>query len=419
MQTTDLIQILALIFLIFLSGFFSSAETALVSYDRIRMRTLADDGNQRATRVLKITESSGNMLGTILVGNNIANLSASAVATSLALRHWGDLAVSIATGALTLLILILGEVGPKTIATLYADTLALAYSGLIGFLMVILSPIVKLVNGITHLLFLLLGIDSTQKNESYTEDELLTMVDASHEEGLIEPEEHEMIHNVFDFGDAKVRELMIPRNDLTYVYIHDSYQRIFSIFQETGYSRLPVFPEYEDTVLGILNIKDLFLKADPSSFSMEHLLREPYFTYEQKNAAELLMEMRQDRISMAIVLDEYGATAGIITLEDLLEEIVGEIRDEYDSDETDPITSIGPGQFLVSASLNLDDFAQAMELPLSSSDYDSIGGYILGILDHIPQVGESVTLEDGTFFEIKEMDNNRITVLFLQLPISS
>ncbi len=359
------------------------------------------------------------MLGTILVGNNIANLSASAVATSLALRHWGDLAVSIATGALTLLILILGEVGPKTIATLYADTLALAYSGLIGFLMVILSPIVKLVNGITHLLFLLLGIDSTQKNESYTEDELLTMVDASHEEGLIEPEEHEMIHNVFDFGDAKVRELMIPRNDLTYVYIHDSYQRIFSIFQETGYSRLPVFPEYEDTVLGILNIKDLFLKADPSSFSMEHLLREPYFTYEQKNAAELLMEMRQDRISMAIVLDEYGATAGIITLEDLLEEIVGEIRDEYDSDETDPITSIGPGQFLVSASLNLDDFAQAMELPLSSSDYDSIGGYILGILDHIPQVGESVTLEDGTFFEIKEMDNNRITVLFLQLPISS
>lgn len=415
-SASEITQIIILIILILLSAFFSSAETALTTCSKIKMKTLADGGDAKAKRVLRVTEEPGKLLSAILVGNNVVNLSASSLATSFVISHFGNTAVGIATGVLTLLILIFGEISPKTLASIYADRLALMYSGAIFVLLKILTPVVFVVNKLARGVLLLMRIDPDREQNTMTEDELRTIVDVSRDEGVIESEEHEMINNVFDFGDAQAKEVMVPRVDMTFADINSSYDELIDIFKEEHFTRLPVYEESTDNVVGILNMKDLLLCTDRAHFSVRDILREPYYTYEHKNTAELLIEMRQTRNSIAIVLDEYGATAGMITLEDLLEEIVGEIRDEYDEDEEDPMKKIGEQEYLVRGAMNLEDFGEALQIDLTSEDYDSVGGYLIGLLDHLPNVGESVTTSEGLFLRVEDMDKNRINEIYVRLP---
>ncbi len=416
LDSSDVIQLIIVIILLILSAFFSSAETALTTSNKIRLRSMAEEGNKRAKKVLEITDDSGKMLSAILIGNNIVNLSSASIATTLATKIFGNAGAGIATGILTILVLIFGEISPKTFATIHADNISLAYAGIISWLMKILTPAIFLINKLAMGFLILLRVDASNAQNTMTEDELRTIVDVSHEEGVIETEEREMINNVFDFGDAQAKEVMVPRIDMTFADINSTYQELLEIFRENKYTRLPVYEDSTDNVIGIINMKDLLLYEDKEQFSIRNILRKPYYTYEHKNTAELLIEMRKSSINIAIVLDEYGATAGLITLEDLLEEIVGEIRDEYDMDEEDPIQKISDSEYLVQGSLNLNDLCNMLNLELISEDYDTIGGYMIGLLDHLPSVGESIPTPEGVFLRVEDMEKNRINKIFMRIP---
>lgn len=417
MDAGDIAQIISLLVLLALSSFFSSSETALTTVNKIRMRTLSENGDKKAERVLHITNDSGKMLSAILIGNNIVNLSASSIATSLAIRYFGSVGAGIATGILTILILIFGEVTPKTMATLEADRLALKCAGVIEVIMFILTPAIFVINRLSMGVLLLLHIDPNASSKLMTEEELRTIVDVGQESGVIEHEERNMIHNVFDFGDSEAKEVMIPRIDMTFVQADSTYDELIDIFREDKFTRLPVYEESTDNVIGIINMKDLLLyDNDKEHFSIRDFLREPYFTFEHKNTADLFIEMRQSSISLAIVLDEYGVTAGLITLEDLLEEIVGEIRDEYDADEEDAITALNDREYMVLGSTHLDDVNDELGLHLESDDYDTIGGYCLGQLDHLPTKNEIILTDDNTLLKIARVDKNRIEQVYIKLP---
>lgn len=416
MTPGDIVQLIILIFLLLLSAFFSSSETALTTVNKIRMRTLSESGNKRADRVLRVTDDSGKMLSAILIGNNIVNLSASSLATSLAIHYFGNVGAGIATGILTFLILIFGEVTPKTLATIKADSIALAIAGFIDVLMKILTPVIFIINKLSMGLLFLLRINPKDGSQQMTEEELRTIVDVGQETGVIENEERNMIHNLFDFGDAEAKEIMIPRIDMTFVQVDATYQEVLDVFRQDMFTRLPVYEDTTDNVIGIINMKDFLLEQDDETFSVRSMLRDPYFTYEHKNTADLFLEMRKSSISLAIVLDEYGVTAGLITLEDLLEEIVGEIRDEYDADEEDDITQISDREFYVLGSANLDDVSDALGYSFESDDYDTIGGYCLGLLGHLPEKNEIIITDDNVLLRIDRMDKNRIERVYIKLP---
>ncbi len=416
MSPDDIIQLIVLVILLLLSAFFSSAETALTTFNRIRMRTLADEGNKRAARALAVTADSGKMLSAILIGNNVVNLSASSIATTLAMRLLGSVGAGIATGILTVLVLIFGEISPKTLATLHAETLAMAYAGIIRLIMTALTPVIAVINNLSILFLRLLRVDPKKSKDTLTEEELKTIVDVSHESGVIETEEREMIHNVFDFSDALAKEIMTPRIDMTFVKIDSTYREILEIYREDHYTRLPVYEATTDNVIGILNMKDLLLYEDIEHFSISNILREPFFTYEKKNTAELFLEMQTKSINLAIVLDEYGITAGMVTMEDLLEEIVGEIHDEYDANEQDLLTKISDTEYLAAGSMNLEDLCDELDIRLTSDDYDSIGGYFIGRCDHLPTEGEQILTEDQIRLTVTSVNKNRIKQLRIQLP---
>lgn len=406
---------LTLVILLGLSAFFSSAETALTTVNRIRIRNLAEAGDSRAITLTKVIDDQSKMLSAILIGNNIVNLSASSLTTTLALRLWDNKMVGVATGVLTLLILVFGEITPKTLATLSAETLSLRCAKIIYVLMVALTPVIFVVNRLSLGFLLLLHIDPNKKREAITEDELRTIVEVSHEEGVIESEEKKMINNVFDFGDSLAKDIMVPRIDMVFVNAEASYDELIEIFREEKYTRIPVYEETTDNVIGIINMKDFILLDDHENFSIRNYLRQPLYTYEFKKTAELMIEMRQTFNNIVIVLDEYGATAGLITLEDMLEEIVGEIRDEYDEDEEDSLVEVEPLQYLVEGSMKLDDLNDSLGLELESEDYDSIGGLVIGLLDHLPDEGEEVT-HKGVRLIVETVDKNRIDRIRMFLP---
>ncbi len=403
------IQLVIVLILLMLSAFFSSAETALTTVNKVRVRTLAENGDKRAAMVASVIENPGKMLSTILIGNNIVNLSASSLMTTLALRVFGSAAVGIATGVLTLLILVFGEITPKTMSTMYAEQISFAYAGVIHVLMIILTPVIFIVNKLSRGVLFILRVDPDKKQDPMTEDELRTIVEVSHEEGVIETEEKKMINNVFDFGDAVAKDVMVPRIDMIMVDVDASFSELMSLFQEERFTRIPVYEENTDNVIGIVNMKDfiLFDHEKEKNFSVRDYLREPLYTYEYKKTAELMLEMRKTFNNIAIVLDEYGATAGLITLEDMLEEIVGEIRDEYDQDEEDDVKKISADEYLVNGSAKLDDLNDRLGLSLESEDYDSLGGLMIGCLDHLPEEGEEVDYEN-LHLTAEKMDKNRI-----------
>lgn len=406
------IQFIVLIVLLLLSAFFSSAETSLITVNQIRMRSLADEGNKKAARVLKITSNSSKMLSAILIGNNIVNIFASSLATTITLQLWGNKFVSLATGILTLLVLIFGEITPKTIATSHAEKIAMAYSGVISLLIKVLTPVIFIVNKLANGFLFILGLDPSKKAASITEDELRTIVDVSHEEGVIEKEERQMIKNVFDFGDSQAKDVMIPRIDMTCISIDSRYDEIISVFRTDKYTRLPVYENSVDNVIGIINVKDLLLCEDKTSFNVRDILRKPYYTYEFKKTSELMEELKKTSNNFTIVIDEYGSTVGMITLEDLLEEIVGEIRDEYDGDEVDDIIKVNDTEYIFSGTARLNDIEEYIELPDietdHESDYDSISGFIIDSLKRLPVLGDEVTIGNLRFV-VEGCTKNRIT----------
>lgn len=414
MDTPGVIQLVVLFVLIILSGFFSSAETALTTVNRVRMRALEEEGNKRAAKVNKILDNYSKMLSTILVGNNIVNLSASSLATTLALRI--NLAVGIATGILTLVILIYGEIMPKTWAMLNAERISLVYSGIIYVLMLVLTPVIFIIDKLANIFMKLLRIDPNKKVNTMTETELKTYVDVSHEDGVIESEEREMIYNVFDFSDALAKDIMIPRINMVTVNVNASYEKVMNIFRESMYTRLPVYEDDKDNIIGLINIKDFILSQDKETFQIRNILRDAHYTYEYKKIADLMYEIREKTTSVTFVLNEYGATVGMITLEDLLEEIVGEIRDEYDADEAEYIQKVGERTYLVEGSMKLDDINDALDTDLESEDYDSIGGIIIECLDRLPEDQEEVTLKNGICLKVQGIDQNRISKVLMTLP---
>lgn len=416
MDTAAALQFLVLIILVLLSAFFSSAETALTTANKIKMKALSDEGDKKAKAVLAATEDSGKMLSAILIGNNIVNLSAASLVTTIALDLWGSAAVAVASGALTVIILIFGEITPKTLATIHADKIARAYAGTILFLMKLLTPVIFIINKLAGFVLMLMRVDSSAKAPAMTEHELRTIVDVSHEDGVIESEERQMIYNVFDFGDSLAKDIMVPRVDMVFLDVNSTYEEILEVFRREKFTRLPVYEGSTDNVVGVLNVKDLLGCDTSHGFDLHTILREPYFTYEYKNTSELMMEMRKDSINFTIVLDEYGATAGLITLEDLLEEIVGEIRDEYDKDEEELIREIGEREYIVEGSLKLDDLNNALSLSLDSEDYDSVGGYVIERLDHLPRAGEFIVDDNGIRMVVDSVQKNRIDKVHLYLP---
>lgn len=412
METSDIIQLVIVIILLSASAFFSSAETALMTSNKLRMRNLAENGNKRAAKVLKVTENTDKMLSAILIGNNIVNLTASSISTALTLKIFGSKLVGIATGILTFLILVFGEITPKNVASKNAEKMALAYIGVISFLVTLLTPVIFIVNTVAK--FVISIFNKNGDNNAVTEEELRAMVEYSHEEGVIENEEKKMIVNVVDFGDTVAGDIMVPRVDMVMVDEKSSYEEILQVFREERYTRIPVYEETPDNVIGILNVKDFLLIEDKENFVMKELLREPLYTYEYKKTSALMMDMRKTGANIVIVLDEYGITAGLITLEDMLEEIVGEIRDEFDADEDEGITKVSDLEYLIDGSTNLDDINDRIGLSLSSEEYESIGGLIMEKLGRLPVEGEIINF-DNIVLTVKKMDHARIEKVCLKL----
>lgn len=413
METSDIIQLVIVIILLSASAFFSSAETALMTSNKLKMRNLADNGNKRAAKVLKVTENTDKMLSAILIGNNIVNLTASSISTALTLKIFGSKLVGIATGILTFLILVFGEITPKNVASKNAENMALSYIGVISFLVTLLTPVIFIVNTVAKFVISIFNKNGDDNN-AVTEEELRAMVEYSHEEGVIENEEKKMIVNVVDFGDTVAGDIMVPRVDMVMVDEKSSYEEILQVFREERYTRIPVYEETPDNVIGILNVKDFLLIEDKENFVMKELLREPLYTYEYKKTSALMMDMRKTGANIVIVLDEYGITAGLITLEDMLEEIVGEIRDEFDADEDEGITKVSDLEYLIDGSTNLDDINDRIGLSLSSEEYESIGGLIMEKLGRLPVEGEIINF-DNIVLTVKKMDHARIEKVCLKL----
>ena len=417
MDASHIIQIIILVLLLALSAFFSSAETAYTSVNRIQLQLLAEEGtNKKAERALWILDHSQKMLSAILIGNNIVNLAASALLTTMTIELFGSVFVGLATGILTFLILIIGEITPKSIAVIKALDISVSYAKDVWIVMGLLTPVIFITEAIKTGIMRLFGIKNIEE-PPMTEDELKALVDVGYEEGAIENDEFKMINNIFSLDDLVAKDIMVQRIDMTFVHIGTTYEELMDIYRKYSYTRYPVYSETTDAVIGTINMKDLLMIDDPDeNFSVRQILREPHFTFEHKEVGNLLIEMLEQSINIIIVLDEYGATSGMITLEDILEEIVGEIHDEYDADEADPIKELHPGEYLIKGSTSLNDINEELGTSLESEEYDSLGGYLIEHLDRLPKKGETVTLPDGTKITAEIVSRNRVEKVHIVLP---
>lgn len=426
MDPSDAIQVLVLLALIGLSAFFSSAETALVTVNKIRIRNLIDEGDRRALILSKLVEDQGKMLSAILIGNNIVNISASSLSTILVTRWLAGtglaaFAAGISTGVLTLTVLVFGEITPKTCATIHSEKIALSYARIVYTWMIVATPLIYVMNNLSMGILFLMRVDPNDKSETYTEEEIRTIVEVSHEDGIIEPEERKMINNVFDFGDATARDVMVPKVDMSFLNVTATYNDMLDLYKENKYTSYPVYEETTDNVIGMINVKDLLIYEDKEHFDARNIMREVLYTHEHKKTSDIMLEMKQSSTNLAIVLDEYGVTSGMVTMEDLLEEIIGDIRDEYDEDEETLVTQISEREFVVAGAMGLDDLNDYLELDekglrLESEDYNSIGGIIIGLLDHLPEVGEEAVTENGIRLVADSVEKNRINEVHIFLP---
>lgn len=415
MDTSGVIQLIILLLLLILSGFFSSAETAISSVNRVRIRSLAEEQNKRAILLQKILDQNSKILSTILIGNNIANIAASSITTTFVIKIWGNYAIGIATGILTGLVLIFGEIVPKTMALNKAEKIALNYAPILHFLLILFTPLVFLIDSFSNAMLRLLGIENNQ-HDTMTETDLKTYVTVGHEDGVLEQEEREMILNVVDMDHSNVKDVMIPRINMVSIEDTCTYEECLNLFRESMYTRIPVYHEEPENIIGLINIKDFIFIENREDFSLSSILRKAHFTFEYKNTSDLMMELRQETQTVSFVLNEYGSCVGMVTMEDLLEEIVGEIRDEYDEDEENNLVESAPGVYIIEGSMKLDDINDRLGTTLESEDYDSIGGILFGILDRVPENGDQVTTDEGILLTALSVDQNRITKVQMELP---
>lgn len=400
-------ELILLLFLVGCSAFFSSSETALISLSKIRLRGMIEDDVKNAKTISDLVDNPNRLIGAILIGNNVVNIGASALATSIAIDIYGSKGTLISTVAMTLLILIFGEVTPKSLAAQHSEQTSIRVAKPLYVLTIILKPVVTVLTFLTNGLVRLLGGTKTGIQPLITEDELKTIVNVSHEEGLLEGDERQMIYNVFEFGDSQAKDVMTPRTNMAAVSINSTYNDLVEFLKEENFSRIPVYEEDIDDIVGIMHVKDLILYVDnKDNFNLTDILRPAYFTYEFKSTAELFDDMRLNRIPVAVVLDEYGGTAGMVTTEDLVEEIVGEIKDEYDEEHED-IEVIREDEYLVDGSTKLDLLNEMIGTNIESEDFDSIGGFVIGILDRFPEENEVVEYENIKFI-VEKIEKNRI-----------
>lgn len=410
------IQIVIIVILIVLSALFSSSETALTTITPHRLRSLVDEEIPHAKTLEKILSQKEKMLSVILICNNIVNLTASAMATVVVQELFGNKAVSIGTGILTLLVLLFGEIVPKTMATVRAERMGLAFAPVIHALMVVFTPITFVLNAISKGILFLFGVRTEKKANSYTENEIRSIVEVSHEEGITTSEEKEIINNVFDFTDTTVREIMVPRINVVALHINSTYDEIMKVFREEMFTRYPVYDEDGEQFIGLINVKDMISRESESKedFRVQDILRELSYTYEGKHLSELFMEMKKKSESFMAVLDEYGDLSGIVTIEDVLEELVGDIRDEYDEDEDLEIVQISDHQYEVQGHLSLDDVNEKIGTHFDSEDYDSIGGLLIEHLERLPEQGDSAEVGNCTL-TAKDVDKNVIKVVEIMI----
>lgn len=372
---------------------------------------MVDEKVKGSQTVSRLVENPGKLLSAILIGNNVVNIGASALATSLAITYFGEKGVGIATAIMTILVLIFGEITPKSIAARNSEKVSLKVGNLIYIVTIILNPITIVFTYLTNGIVKLFGGRVDMGKPYITEEELKTIVDVSHEEGVLEVEEKQMIYNVFEFGDSQVKDVMVPRTDMISVEVDSTYDEIIEVFKREQFSRIPVYKDTTDNIVGVLHIKNLvFFDNSKEKFDINKYMINPYFTYEYKPTTELFEEMRKNRVAMTVVLDEYGGTAGIVTIEDLVEEIVGEIEDEYDDEDHNEIEVIKEDEYIVDGSAKIDLVNEMIGTSIESEDFDSIGGYVIGEIGGFPKKGE--TVECGNIkFIIEDIDKNRIKKL--------
>jgi len=398
-----------------MSALFSTSETAFMSVSKIRIRTLAEDGNKKALIVDRLLEDQDRLLSSILVGNNLVNIAASSLTTSFVISIFGNegTGVAIATGFVTLMILIFGEITPKSLATRNAEKVVFRVCRFIRFVTIICTPVVKILNLVSHFFIHLFGGEGND-GPTMTEEDLKTIVTVSHEEGVLEDDEKEMIHNVFEFGQTEIKEIMTPRIHVVSVPDDVTYNDLMDTFKDSQFSRIPVHSESYDEIIGVLHIKDLILsKVVKSRFDVKEFMRETFVVYEFNQISDVFDSMRKEHISLAVVLDEYGVMSGIVTLEDIVEEIVGEIDDEYDEVEVS-IVKLDDNKYLIDGSLNIDEVNETCDTEFESEDFESIGGLVLGQCNGSPELNQVLKI-DNALLTIKQIHKNRIVQLELEL----
>lgn len=389
-----------------------------MSVNKIRLQNKQEEGNRTAGVVLDLLNDTSKLLGSILVGNNLVNIGASSLATSLSIEFFGSTGVGIATGIVTLLVLVFGEITPKSLAAQRAESIALFVAKPIKFIVILLHPITTVLLKITNGLIRIFGGSGEERSPFVTPEELIALVNVGHEEGVLEEGEKVLLENVFDFKSSQVKNVMTPRTDVVAIDVEIAYEDLLSVFRDEQYSRIPVYEGTIDKIIGILHVRDFIdIKLAGAFFDVRKHMREVYWTYEYQNTTMLLQEMRKAQLYLAVVLDEYGGTAGIITLEDIVEEIIGEIEDEYDVAYED-ITPTGVGTYNIEGSAKMDDINDVLGTTLpTEEDYDTISGFIFSILGHIPEEGEELVYEN-TRFTIEQMDKNRIEKITVDHPIA-
>ena len=407
MEPEGIWQIALLLLLVLLSALFSAAESAFRSVSPLKLNQAFDEGDAKLASGVKLMKSPEKLRGVLLVGDNIFNICAVALATIYMMEGHLKVYPILILGILGLVLIVFGEIIPKSLGSLYPMIMIQKLSPIISLLSLVFSPIIVLLLWINRFFILLVGGNPDNSKPFITEEELMSYVNASHEDGVLEVEEKKMIYNVVEFGDIEVSQIMTPRTDIVSAPLDADYETLYEMFKTEQFSRIPIFEENKDQIVGILNIKKwMFFEGDSQNFQIKDYMRQPFFTYESKKTADLFNEMRQTKHQMAIVLDEYGGTAGIVTLEDLIEEIVGDIDDEFD-DEVSEISTLEPDTYLIQGSTHINDVNDQLGLHLTSEDFDSIGGFIIGLLGRLPESGEELIYENLNIL-VLDVEKNRI-----------
>ncbi len=394
MDTTAWVELAIIVIALVLAALAASAETSLTSISRVRLRQLVEQKVPQALVIERLHRDPNAYLSTILIVNTVAIIVASSAATLLALHLYHErVAEWLVSLVLSLVVLVACEITPKTLALQRAEKVALRMARLVAWATLIMRPVVFVLTAITRLILRLMGGKAQVRGPFVTEEELKMLVTVGEEEGVIEEEEREMIHGIFEMGDMRVREVMVPRTDLVAIEVNEPVEKAVELVTKHGHTRIPVYEGNLDHIVGVLYAKDLLRAVvRGEQKSLREIARKPYFTPESNKVQDVLRDLRKNRVHMAIVVDEYGGTAGAVTIEDILEEIVGPIQDEYDIGEEDEIQFISPNEVILDGRVSVDDVNELLKLDIAADDFDTIGGYVLNQLGATPKVGATLRL---------------------------